>query len=113
MRDLAAEVLEEFCDAGAVARQERFEAEARYVAERTAEERERDRERKAEQRDIRAILAEIRRLEGIEERFCACGCGIMFPVVHGPGRPQEYATVMCRQRDYLRRLAERLLKRRR
>lgn len=98
MRDLAAEVLEEFCDAGSVARQERFEAEARYVAERTEEERERDRERKANERDLRAILAELRRLEGIEERFCACGCGRMFPVVHGPGRPQEYATVGCRVR---------------
>jgi hypothetical protein len=102
MLDLEAEVLEEFCEAGAVARQDRFEAEARYVAERSEEERERDRERKADRRDMRAILAELRRLEGIEERFCACGCGRIFPVNVGPGRPQEYATVTCRVRACIR-----------
>ena len=98
MRDLEAEVLEEFCEAGAVARQDRFEAEARYVAERTEEERERDRERKADRRDMQAILAELRKLEGIEERICECGCGRIFPVNVGPGRPKVFATVTCRVR---------------
>lgn len=58
--------------------------------------RERDKTRKAEQRA--EALRQIREAEGIAERECACGCGQVFPVEDGSGRPREYATANCRWR---------------
>lgn len=100
------EVLEEFVAASAEFRQARFEAAEKLRQERLHDARELHREREADRRDRAAILRELRRLEGGEERLCACGCGRVFVPTAGPGRPQRFATTTCRWRAWWRERKE-------
>jgi hypothetical protein len=127
-RDLAREVLEEFCEAGEahLVRANAMEHErAEWIAaERRAAERERawrcatdaayldqrraaDRERK---RANRETMAAVRKLEGLEMRMCPV-CDAMFEWDHTtPGRPQVYCchgcAVVAAMRTYRKRLVD-------
>ncbi len=82
----------------AVAEIEQLELER----ERCIARRRRKASNESRRRDREAILKELRKVDGIELRECACGCETMFEVEHGPGRPQQYATVQCKCRAVMR-----------
>jgi hypothetical protein len=127
-KELAREVLEEFCEAGDeyMVRVNAMEAKrAEWIAaERRAAEKERewnraadaayldqrratDRERK---RANRETMAAVRKLEGLELRVCPT-CGAMFEWDHTtPGRPQVHCchgcAVVAAMRSYRKRLVD-------
>ena len=95
-----AQVAEEFVEAAWAG-----QAYADELREKTrADSEEAARERKRDWAATRRILARLRRVQGIEERECACGCGRMFPVEYSPkgGRPRIYATSLCRWQAWWR-----------
>jgi hypothetical protein len=87
-RDLAREVLEEFCEAGAgySERVHALEAAYRSIALGTEERR---------AKKVRAAAAEVRKAEGLEDKICPV-CEAFFQVDRTtPGKPQEYCSHGC------------------
>ena len=109
LEQLRASVVVRLCACGCG---ETVQGRGKYASDqcREAARQERDRERKAQARAD--ALRQIREAEGIEERECARdGCGVLFPVKHGPGRPQEYCSRRCASLAGVRAWKERIKRR--